>query len=333
LRCRAEGRGSVVVKAYADGPDALGAFTAEASGLSLGLAGPELLAVDARHPLLVMADLGHAPTLADVLLGDDAGAARDGLLAWARGLGRLAAASVGGREELAALRARYDKGHAGWAEDTSMLDRFAALPAELEAAGIAPPAGLVDDLDALGALVGDGYAGFTPGDTCSDNNLLTPSGLRLLDFEGAAYHSVFLTAAYCRMPFATCWCVFRMPPGLAEEAEEAFRGEVLPVYPDLADDAVWHAGLRRAMAAWTVMMMFLLPDATAEDRPMNRTRRPVPTMRQLLTYRWEVLHAELTAAGELKALAETMRILLQGVGQEWGTEPLPGYPAFGALRG
>ncbi|WP_433220157.1 hypothetical protein [Microtetraspora malaysiensis] len=114
VRCRTATGGSVIVKAFAGEPEGLRSFSSEATGLSLRLAGPELLAVDAEVPLLVMEDLGDAPTLADLLLGDDPKAVTAGLLAWACGLGRLAAGSVQKKADLARLWARYDKGVPSW---------------------------------------------------------------------------------------------------------------------------------------------------------------------------------------------------------------------------
>ncbi|MEU6738046.1 hypothetical protein [Streptosporangium sandarakinum] len=364
LRCRTADGDSVVVKAYAAEPDALRGFTAEAAALSLGLAGPGLLGVDPAVPLLVMTDLGTAPTLADVLLGDDPEAAVDGLLAWAGGLGRLAAASMPRRADFAELRARYGGHPANQTprrevpedpirdgeppadrtpdgglpagpirhgelpvEDEPWISELAPrLSALLDEVGVAAPPGLAEDLALVGTMDHDEYPAFTPGDTCPDNNLLTPDGLRLIDFESAAYESVFLTAAYCRMPFSSCWCVFTLPEGMAEKIEEVYRAEVVTVYPALADDAVWHAGVRRAVAAWTThMTVLLLPRVMEEDRFMHRTRRPVSTMRQVLRHRWEMA----SALTELPAFAETMRLLLREVAGSWKVTPLPGYPAFG----
>lgn len=136
-----------------------------------------------------MADLGVAPSLADRLLGSSAAAADRALLDWVFALGRLAATTRGREAELTAL---------------------------LPALGLAPPPGLQDDLDkVLAATAPQRYPVFSPGDICPDNTLLTGHGLQLVDFEGAGYHSVFLDAAYLRMPFATCWCVFRLLAELA----------------------------------------------------------------------------------------------------------------------
>lgn len=334
LRCRtAEGR-SVVVKAYQDDSVALRCFTAETAGLSLGLGGPELLGVAPEVPLLVMADLGDAPTLADVLLGDDPKAAEEGLLAWARGLGRLAAGSVHRRGELAELSARYRKnGLASWDDDPWIPERAAKFPGLLESSGVPVPAGLVDELERVGTAGGETYPAFTPGDTCPDNNLLTPDGLRLIDFEAACFQSVFLTAAYCRLPFATCWCVFMLAPDLARRIEETFRAELVPAYPALADDAVWQAGMDQAVVVWTVdSTVSMLSRAQEQDIPMHRTRKPVPTMRQVLRHRWET--AGTASAGDAyPAFGAAVRGLLREVADGWDVPSLPAYPAFAATAG
>ncbi|MGY0234432.1 hypothetical protein [Longispora urticae] len=327
LRCRTPDGATVVVKAYGDTPHAIGGFTAEATGLAFGLAGPELLAVDRDFPLVVLADLGPWPTLADVLLGDDAGAARDGVLAWAAGLGDLGARAHGRRAELAELRTRYDRDEPGAESDPWLLTSIRRLPHTLAAAGVTPPPGLDADLADLEALTDDAYPAFTPGDTCADNNLLTPDGLRLLDFEGAGYTSAFLTAAYARMPFSSCWCVFRLPPDLARRAENTYRAALVPGHPELADDSVWGPGVRRAVAAWTLTVTdWLLPSTLDADRPMHKVRRS-PTARQLLTHRWRLLADELTAAGELPAVAATTGMLLE-LTKEWDAPGLGLFPAF-----
>jgi hypothetical protein len=100
---------------------------------------------------------------------------------------------------------------------------------------------------------------------------------------------------------------------------------VVRAYPDLADDAVWQAGVRRAVALWTVDMTVHLLPRTVRDEPMHRTRRPVPTRRQLVRHRWESAIETI----RFPALTETLRLLLDRVAGGWDVPPLPGYPAFG----
>jgi hypothetical protein len=325
LRCRTAAGGSVIVKSYTREPEALRSFTSEAAGLALHGTAPALLGADTAVPLLVMEDLGAAPTLADVLLGDDPKAAAEGLPAWARALGRLAAGSVGRQAEFARLTARYDAGASSWQDQPWAEQNAAELLPLLAGAGLTAPPGLAAELARIGTAGGDRYPAFTPGDTCPDNNLLTPDGLRLIDFEGSCFQSVFLTAAYCRMPFSSCWCVFRLPEELARQTEQAYRAEVARVYPALTDDAVWEAGLRRAVAVWTVDATVRLLPRTTTDSPLHRTRRPAPTMRQVLRHRWESART----LDDCPALAETADLLLRKFADGWETAALPVYPAFG----
>ncbi|HEV8557037.1 MAG TPA: hypothetical protein VGR06_11655 [Actinophytocola sp.] len=329
LRCRTGAGGTVVVKIFDDRPDALACFTAEAAGLQLVGHGPEMLAADLATPLLVLSDLGSAPSLADLLLGGSAAEARAGLLAWATAYGRLATAAVGRQSELAALRARYDRGVPAWDDGDFLGEWITGLPPVLDRLGVTAPAGLAAALATLRSVRDpERFPVFSPGDICPDNNLITPDGMRLLDFEGAGYRSVFLDAAYITMPFASCWCVFRLPSRLMAELESTYRGHVVACHPHLADDDLWHAGVRHAMAAWTLGVSANLGwSAATADKPMHPRRKPVPTRRQLLRHRWSTLAGTLEAAGELLAVAELARRLLAAT-TSWHVEPLPTYPAF-----
>jgi hypothetical protein len=75
-----------------------------------------LLGASADPPLLVLADLGSGPTLADRLLGDDRVMAEAAVLAWAAAVGGVQVGTTGLRQaftaELTALSARpADDGH------------------------------------------------------------------------------------------------------------------------------------------------------------------------------------------------------------------------------
>jgi hypothetical protein len=306
LRCHKEDNTTVIVKAHHnDAPN----FDAEARGLAFTTHGPQLLAVDHEAALIVMTDLGNGPSLADALLGTDNDRATAALLAWATTYGRIAAETYGREPELQAPN-----------EEDEEND----FPATLVELGVTLPNGLEEDL----ATIQDppGPRVFSPGDICPDNNVLTPHGLRVLDFEGASYHSVFADAAYTTMPFATCWCVFRLPDGLATRVEATYRTEIATVC-EIADDT-WTRGTATATASWVIGMTMLLGKrAMTADAPMHRTRTPVPSRRQLLRHRWQTMADSLESINELPALQETAHRLLD-VTEPWQTEPLPLYPAF-----
>jgi len=339
LRCRRAGGGTVVLKSYprtADGADHLAAEAAGLAFTSGAGVGPDLLAVDRTARLIVMTDLGDGPSLADLLLGESAESARTALLDWALACGRLAARTAGRQRELAGLRNAYaadpaagaGRGAGHWLER-----RIREAPDLLARLGFEPPAGLGDDLDVIAALLGPGGPEvFSPGDICPDNNLVTPRGVRFLDYENAEFHSAFLDAAYLRMPFSSCWCVFRLPAALAGPAEAAYRAEVGAVFPAAAGDNAWHPGVRLAMAAWTLhATTHLLGKSVAADAPMHSGRGPAPTARQLLRYRWRRLRDELAASGDLPAVTGLMDSLLAAT-RDWRVPDLPVYPAFSPAR-
>jgi len=333
LRCRDSAGGTIIVKTYPPTAEGTSSFAAEAAGLELasgsGLA-PDFLAADPAVQAVVMSDLGGGASLADALLGDSPAAARSVLLDWAAACGRLSAATSQRRREFEGLTTQYLAGRPDERHVAGLPDRVLRAAAHAAKIGVSMPAGLGAELAQVAAAVESmRYAVFSPGDICPDNNLLTPAGIRFIDFEEAGFHTVFLDAAYIRMPFSTCWCVFRFPAELSVAAEEAYREQVCLVWPDLADDAVWQPGVRLAVAAWTLSSTsWLLRRAMAADVPMDPVAES-PHTRQLMRYRWQQLADELKPAGDLAAVAELTRSLLAATA-DWHADELPLYPAFRA---
>jgi hypothetical protein len=276
-----------------------------------------------------MSDLGIGSSLADLLLGGHGEAAEAALLSWARACGELAVACAGREADLARLLARYRTEQDGGAAGHWLPRRIREIPGLLAELSIPAPPGLDSDLAEVASILEPGsYHVFSPGDICPDNNLLTPSGVRFIDYENAEYHPAFLDAAYLRMPFSTCWCVFRLPDRLQRSAEAAYRDLVAQAHPDLASDEVWLPGVRQAVAAWTLhAMTYLLDRSLLADRAMIDDGRVAPTGRQLLRYRWARLLAELDPHGELTALRALATQLLART-DHWRLPELPLYPAF-----
>jgi hypothetical protein len=333
LRCGDSAGGTVIVKAYPPTGEGASSFAAEAAGLQIasgtGLS-PDLLAVDEHRRTLVMADLGTGGSLADALLGDSAAAARPALLEWAAACGRLTVAAQAQRAAFEAAQTRYLAGRPDERHVAGLPDRVLAAAAQAAKVGVSAPAGLDAELaQIVAAVTASRHAVFSPGDVCPDNNLLTTDGIRFIDFEEAGFHSAFLDAAYIRMPFSTCWCVFRFPAELSAAAEDAYRTQVCLAWAELADDAIWAPGMRLAVAAWTLSSTsWLLRRSLSGDVPMNPEAES-PHTRQLMRYRWHALAAELKPSGELPAVAALMRSLLAAT-TGWQAPELPLYPAFRA---
>lgn len=325
LRFRTSSNSTVVVKSYPASASGSESFAAERAGLTFIAgtgAGPDLIASDATHRVIVMSDLGTAPSLADLLLGASAEQAATALLDWALACGRLAVRTAGRQRDFAGLLQADDKQH--WLER-----RIWEIPGLLSDFSIEAPGGLGDDLSLVASLLAPSeFDVFSPGDICPDNNLVTAAGVKFIDFENAEFHSVFLDAAYLRMPFSTCWCVFRLPDELAQSAQTHYRDVVSGIIPELAADDIWQPGVRRAMAAWTLhALTYLLDVSLAADESMNDVATHAPTRRQLLRYRWQRLGSELEQAGELPAISALMSNLLAAT-QSWQAPGLPRYPAF-----
>lgn len=332
LRCTDAGHDSVVIKSYPLTGEGVSSFAAEAAGLAIATGSdlsPDLLAADAETLTVVMSDLGFGLSMAEVLLGDSADAAGATLLDWAAACGRLSALADGRLAEFSALQRRYHGGRPDESYMAGLADRIrGAGERAVTQLGVTAPAGLDADLaDVAGLATAAEYLVFSPGDICPDNNMLTGLGIRFIDFESAGFHPAFLNAAYIRMPFSTCWCVFRLPAELSSAVESRYREHVCQVWPALADDSVWQPGVRRAVAAWTMSSMWwLLGRALRADAPMD-PEQASPHTRQLIRYRWVTLAQELESAAELPALADLMRQALAATAG-WQAPELPLYPAL-----
>jgi hypothetical protein len=344
VRCsRLDGGEDVVVKAYPQTTQGWRGFAAEAAGLAFcglddvgpGAFAPRLLGVDREFPLVVLSYLAgpespepglqRAPSLADLLLGPSASAAVGAWLDWAAACGRLAAVSAGKQEDFARLRAEYASYEDWGGRVRDIVLSAADLVAPLE---VAVPGGIEEELADVVRVFDCDYQVFSPGDICPDNALVTAEGIRFVDFESAGFHTVFADAAYLRMPFSSCWCVLRMPAGLAAAGEKAYRAEVAAVFGELKSDAIWESGVLRAMAAWTVhAMSYLLDRAVRSEQSMNEPIAAAPGRRQLLRYRWQTLAEALSAADELPALSELMSRLIVAT-EHWQAPVLPLYPAL-----
>jgi len=329
-----------VAPPVADEPDT---FSHEAASCQLLTAvqpadpvGPELIAHDPDQRLLVMEDLGRAATLAEKLLGADPRAAERGLLAWARSLGRLHAVTAGREADFGALMRRL--GTRTWHDPIAPDARraLADLP-DLLAAELGVP---TDHATARRArtsvrlLGGPGYRAFSPSDLCPDNNLVTNHGVRFLDFEWGCIRDVTLDVAFLRMPFPSCWCVFRLPAGMADAMLAAWRAEIVDVWPALGDDSVLMPRLLDAQMLWTWLSTWsLLPRGGEADSPIDAVegaKGSSPYRGAALADRWERL-AEHCAADEpavavhATAVAAALRKRF-----EVPDPALPPYPAFRA---
>ncbi|MEP6632446.1 MAG: hypothetical protein ABJA89_18385 [Lapillicoccus sp.] len=331
------GRGHRVVLKAPTGADQ-GSLREEAA---LGLATEQrlpgvvrLLGTSLAPPLLVLADLGAGPTLADRLLGDDPSSAESAVLAWAGAVGRLQAESTGLRPEFdARLAALSPLGPP--VVDTSagsVSEAAGVLTRTLPQLGVAIRAAAIDELhgvaDALDVSAPGSPGGLVPGDTCPSNAIETENGMVLLDFEGAEYRHLAWEAAYLSVPWPSCWCSWGLPAQVSANALDRWRQAVMTTTPVVATTR-FADDLARATIGWVFISAgwFLAGALDGDPPPADPARRSmVPTRRALLQHRLGVAAAyDTTVLPELRQLAAQM---YEATTRVWGEHPLPLAPAF-----
>jgi hypothetical protein len=167
------------------------------------------------------------------------------------------------------------------------------------------------------------YRAFSPVDLTPDNNLVTSSGVRFLDFERGRVRNAMVDAAYLRLPFAACPDALALPAGMSEAMVAAWRAEVVVAWPGLADDV--------ALAAYLMDSLLLLVwHVTWEILPtLGCVRGAGPLSRQAALVSWwrdlaqQAGRAGLTDVKEHATEVATMLDIHFGPGLE-----LALYPAF-----
>jgi len=226
-------------------------FLADDLGLSLA---PRVLAADLDAGFFVLEDLAPRVALDRLIRRDGFDAHIDRLIAFARLLGELGAATSGA---VAALGARPDT----LARLVSAADPLAAFPAELDeacrhAAALGTPVtsaasrelvAVVDELRAPGP-----FLSLTNGDAESNNVLVHASGpadARLIDFESTAFTHALLSAVCLYVP-GPGWLSVGDPvaTGLADHYRRALAGGV----PEAQDDRRYGYGLAAACVWWAM---------------------------------------------------------------------------------
>ncbi|WP_127783158.1 kinase [Rhodococcus sp. X156] len=297
---------TMVVKRMLEGPlgdsaqsaDARGAFLREAVSYQFGNSlrpehrpGAEMFAHDVDDGLLVLSDLGNGPTLADVLLRGDGSGVQHGLMAWAQALGRMHAATANGEDDFRTLLRRANR--QAWPDPMAKVATTAlnTLPDLLAAQlGVSTPPTVAARATGAQRLLGqDALRAFSPSDLCPDNAMITDGGVRFLDFEWGGFRDVTLDAAYALVPFPSCWCIHEVGESQAEKLVQAWRSEVVGVWPELADDAVLWPRMLDAQLLWVWLSTYwFLPASPHRANPGGH--HPLTYTRQgALRVRWQQL--------------------------------------------
>ncbi|MBB3665738.1 hypothetical protein FB384_004697 [Prauserella sediminis] len=353
---------TLVIKHYpdepADGED--DAFAREAASYQLFTAlsaddrtCPEILAHSADHRLLVIDDLGRAPTLQDKLSGSDARAAETALLSWARSLGRMHFSTANREADFNALLRRLGKaGHSGgqseqsappaWDPAWAATDAPSLLAEEL---GIDTPAEVASAAErAAEQARSAAFRAFSPVDLWPDNNLVTSDGVRFLDFERGRVRSALVDAAHMLVPFVSGPEPLALPRGVSEAMITSWRAEVADLWPSLAEEETLDRYLADAaqLLVWEATCRWLPALTGAEgasgdgrdngDRVRAQERGTASARAAALVTWWRDLADRAGRAGDAAdgtAVAAHAASVARALDGRFGPDlELPLYPAF-----
>lgn len=285
---------------------------------------PRLFGASDETDILVMEHLAPGPSVADALLGADAGEAGAALVGLAVALARLHAWSSTReprhREALTRVGLGSEPGR-GWSEQVS--EGIAGLAGVAARVGVFVPPSFEDECRrAVVSLRAPGWwRALVHGDPCPDNTAVTAGGVRVFDYEYTGYGSALLDASYVVAPFPTCWCFGRVPAAIAARAIEAYRDVLARTHPEAADDVAWADALATALSSWIIARGPVMARALEEDRQWGTT-----TMRPRLLQWMDAFLA--VDAPHLSAVTAVVASLRSVLAEEWAETRLPDYPAL-----
>ncbi|MGW1740209.1 phosphotransferase family protein [Nocardia sp. NPDC001965] len=261
--------------------------------------GAYLIAHSLPDRLLVLSDLGENTKLTDVLRSGVEPATRNAMMAFAQALGRMHAATVGREPDFVALLRRVDVVHRvdGIAQqaESAVAEMPALLRREL---GMEVPDEVSEQV-AHGArlFTGGRFRAFSPSDLCPDNVILNEEGARILDYEWGGFRDATLDIAYALVSFPGCLCDIELSRERALQMVEAWRAEVVGVWPALADDALLADKILEARLIWVWLSTYwFLPADHARIASAREHGLSVPRSDALLN-RWAGLAEDARCLG------------------------------------
>ena len=136
------------------------------------------------------------------------------------------------------------------------------LSKELPRLGIAPSAQALVELRSAADVLAPQAQALSPADACPDNNVSTPDGLVLLDFEQATVRHVAWDVAYLLLPWPSCWCSWDLPADIANATVARWRAAVAPTIPSVGTKAFDHdldVSVTRVLQTVAGRMIFAQP--------------------------------------------------------------------------
>jgi hypothetical protein len=312
--------------------------------LNRRLVTPRFLGGDRHLGFVLLEDLGRGASLAEVLLGSNYHAAVRGLKGYASALATIHTETFSRADEYYGLRRahgpidRRAPRIVGFAWDR-LLDGLPSLHR-----GLIVPAGSGDTARLIDARIGDAgpFLAYSPNDCCPDNNRVYADGsVRLFDLEFGDCRHALLDVGYFHSTMPTCWCVRRLPDGLADQLVDHYRRELVASRPARLDEIEdrFDRDLAACRAQWAIRAAaghLVRLQKTQDDPPRYWSERDFwfCSQRQLLGFRLEQLQRAAESSLELAPLAEfalAARAVLINSGGD--IEDVEVYPAFRPVTG
>lgn len=338
LRVRVDGQDwpgppTLVVKLCPDAGESWARETAALAAMPAAAPVPRLIAASKDPPAIVMTDAGTGPSLATALLDGDAAQAATATGQFAEALAALHLATQDAHDAFAAeLAARSAGTVPPEAMPALVTGAVAALDRYCGELGVSiPPSALAELASLPGRLRETGPSALTLADACPDNNVRTPDGYLLIDFEEAEWLPVAWDVAYLTVPWPSCWCCFTLPPSVTRQALDRYRSVAAGRLPYLGTPA-FDRDVALATAGWAmVSSSWFLGRANGEDPRFDSEIEEIDEANELPTRRAVIAHRLDTAqrTTSLPALAALAARLRAALIKRWGGEPpLRPAPAF-----
>ncbi|WP_426502147.1 phosphotransferase family protein [Dactylosporangium sp. McL0621] len=293
------------------------------------------IASDQAAGVVVTTDLADGPTLENVLLGADADAAARAVVELGVAVGRLHAgtrsAGEGYRRALAGLGA--PETDAGPGLPWPGVDRWRDVEVACAGLGLPDARGAAGDAAFVEDRIADAgpFAALTHTDLNPGNALVTPQGVRLVDFEGAIFGHLGFDVSFLHFPFpmySAHWAT--LPGSVVTEADRAYRRELAESMPAEVLGRLDQALAVGAAAALAVRVQ-RLPLLAAPGQPPDTSRR----RRAQLVQQIRVFTGLAERAATLPAMAAWFARLADAMSARWpdATTPPPAvFPAFRPAR-
>jgi aminoglycoside/choline kinase family phosphotransferase len=303
---------------------------------------PECYGGDREAGLVVMADLGDGDSMAEVLLRDPAVAGPEATDAAVRSfegyidaIAALHLATFGTGDRYRAFRTDFGPPPNDPLAPSTLLDGWRELGVHLDVVLDAAVEAEVAAVEALLAAPG-AWEVLSLKDLCPDNNRVLPGGeVRLFDAQYSGLHHGLIDVAYLHTTMPTCWCVRRLPDGLADRLVERYVDRLRAAGHDPGDPLTF----ARELAMCRVYMALWRGGGAARHAPsQDGDAQPywdayefsMVSHRQQLAFRTRQLAEAAALRPDLAALHAWAERLHQTVVRTWpSAEPLPLYPAFG----